>query len=126
LSRGYWNRPELTSEKFASVEVGAEISIRLYQTGDLGRYNSAGALEFVGRTDCQVKIRGFRVEPEEIELAVCRIPGIAFAAIIARGTDAESKVLCCSYVTTGPQLVTADSIKRFLQRTLPDYMIPTF
>ena len=126
LSRGYWNRPELNDEKFMSVKLGAEISRRLYRTGDLGRYNSAGALEFVGRTDFQVKIRGFRVEPEEVELALCKMPGIASAAVIARGADAESKVLCCSYVATGPQLVSAEAIKRFLKHRLPDYMVPTF
>src|SRR5581483_5077933 len=94
LSRGYWNRPELTAQKFVSVEVEPNVSIRLYRTGDLGRYDRAGLLEFVGRTDFQVKIRGFRVEPEEIELALSSMPGVASAAVIARGASPESKQLC--------------------------------
>jgi amino acid adenylation domain-containing protein len=126
LSRGYWNRPELNEQKFISVEVEPELSMRLYRTGDLGRYNSAGLLEFVGRTDFQVKIRGFRVEPEEIELALCKMRGVASAAVITSGSSAESKALCCSYVQDGSALVTPESIKAYLKKMFPDYMVPTF
>lgn len=124
LSRGYWNRPELTAQKFVSVEVEPNVSIRLYRTGDLGRYNRAGLLEFVGRTDFQVKIRGFRVEPEEIELALCSMPAIALAAVVATGASAESKVLCCAYIQDGTGCITADAIKMYLKRLFPDYMVP--
>lgn len=124
LARGYWNRPELTAEKFLQIEMEPQIFTRLYRTGDLGRYNAAGLLEFVGRTDFQVKIRGFRVEPEEIELALSSMPGLASAAVIARGTDPETKQLCCYYVQDKTGYITADAIKSFLAVQFPDYMIP--
>ena len=38
----------------------------MYRTGDLGRWNRAGVLEYRGRGDQQVKIRGFRIELGEI------------------------------------------------------------
>ena len=57
LAAGYLNRPQLTSEKF----------VKLYKTGDLGKWNADGQLHFLGRIDFQVKIRGFRIEPGEIE-----------------------------------------------------------
>ena len=125
LTRGYWNRPELTAEKFVQVEVEPNTFMRLYRTGDLGRYNQDGFLEFVGRTDFQVKIRGFRVEPEEIELALSAMPGLGSAAIVVRGATPESKQLCCCYVPDGTRSITADSIKFFLKAKFPDYMIPT-
>jgi acyl-CoA synthetase (AMP-forming)/AMP-acid ligase II len=125
LTRGYWNRPELTAQKFLEVEIEPESFIRLYRTGDLGRYNDAGLLEFVGRTDFQVKIRGFRVEPEEIELALSAMPGLASAAVIAKGTNPESKQLCCYYVSEGTKGVVPNAIKAFLAVQFPDYMIPT-
>jgi amino acid adenylation domain-containing protein len=124
LARGYWNRPELTAEKFLQIEIEPQVFTRLYRTGDLGKYNAAGLLEFVGRTDFQVKIRGFRVEPEEIELALSSMPGLASAAVIARGTDPESKQLCCCYVPHSTGRITADAIKSFLAVQFPDYMIP--
>jgi amino acid adenylation domain-containing protein len=125
LSRGYWNRPELNAEKFLQVEVEPNTVVRLYRTGDLGKYNPAGLLEFVGRTDFQVKIRGFRVEPEEIELALSSMPGLACAAVIARGASPESKQLCCCYVQDGTARITTNEIKSFLRNKFPDYMVPT-
>ena len=124
LTRGYWNRPELTAEKFSQVEINPGIFKRLYRTGDLGRYNRAGLLEFVGRTDFQVKIRGFRIEPEEIELALSAMRGLAAAAVIARGTSPESKQLCCYYVQDKTTSITANTIKSFLGVQFPDYMVP--
>jgi acyl-coenzyme A synthetase/AMP-(fatty) acid ligase len=124
LARGYWNRPELTAEKYLQVEVEPKIFARLYRTGDLGRYNEAGLLEFVGRIDFQLKIRGFRVEPEEIELALSTMPGVASAAVIAKGTNPETKQLCCYYVQDTKRSITQEAMKSFLRSQLPEYMVP--
>jgi amino acid adenylation domain-containing protein len=124
LTRGYWNRPELTAEKFLLIETGRNIFTRLYRTGDLGRYNASELLEFVGRTDFQVKIRGFRVEPEEIELALSAMPGLAAAAVIAKGANPESKQLCCYYVQDKTRNITTAAIRSFLMIQFPDYMVP--
>lgn len=73
MARGYWNRPDLTSEKFAdSPFVPGE---RLYRTGDLARWLEDGNVDFIGRIDYQVKIRGFRIELGEIETALLSFPG---------------------------------------------------
>src|SRR5271157_1056418 len=42
-------------------------SKRIYRTGDLGRINERGEIEYHGRIDAQVKIRGYRIELTEIE-----------------------------------------------------------
>ncbi|OHF00689.1 amino acid adenylation domain-containing protein [Colletotrichum orchidophilum] len=41
--------------------------MRCYRTGDLGRMNHDGTIDFLGRKDTQVKINGQRVELGEIE-----------------------------------------------------------
>ena len=64
LARGYLSRPDETNERF--VPHPFRPNERLYMTGDLGRYQSDGSIEFRGRTDHQVKIRGLRIEPQGI------------------------------------------------------------
>ena len=54
----------------------------MYSTGDLVRWRSEGALEFLGRIDFQVKIRGFRIETGEIE-------GAGHAAATGRFDDEQ-------------------------------------
>jgi acyl-coenzyme A synthetase/AMP-(fatty) acid ligase len=75
----------------------------VYRTGDLGRWNDQGNLEFHGRIDHQVKINGFRIEVQEIESAIRRLPGVADAADLN---------------------ITLSELVSHLTRYLPKYMIP--
>jgi amino acid adenylation domain-containing protein len=82
LAWGYWNRPELTAERF--VPGAPESGGRLYRTGDLVRRRGDGAVEFLGRLDHQVKIRGFRIEPGEIEARLLEHPAVLQTLVMAR------------------------------------------
>ena len=66
--RGYWQRPELTAERFLGDPFRP--ANRMYRTGDIARFLPDGNLEFLGRADFQVKLRGFRIEIGEIEAAL--------------------------------------------------------
>src|SRR5262249_40088233 len=67
LGRGYWNRPDLTAERYVPDPFSQRAGTRLYRTGDLARWNTNRELEFLGRVDHQVKIRSFRIERGKIE-----------------------------------------------------------
>jgi iturin family lipopeptide synthetase B len=135
VTRGYLNRPELTSENFIANPLGE--GDRLYRTGDLARWLPGGNIEFIGRKDNQVKIRGYRVELGEIEHLICRLPQIEEAAVVAR-TDTGGDTFLCAYYVPGGDLENVKGrhntkanppgtlIKKYLGSHLPPYMIPTF
>ena len=96
VARGYWNRPELTKEKF--VDDPFHEGAYMYKTGDLARMNEDGDVEFLGRSDFQVKVRGYRIELGEIENRLLEHPAISAAAVTVR-TDHEGESLLSAYYT---------------------------
>ncbi|WP_041382956.1 non-ribosomal peptide synthetase [Photorhabdus asymbiotica] len=126
LARGYWNRPDLTAERFvanpfATAEDKARGYTRLYRTGDLVRWQPDGTLEYLGRNDFQVKIRGYRIELGEIETALTTHPQVKQAVVIDREYEGN-KALVAYLVTEGA--LSDDELIRHLSSSLPDYMLP--
>jgi myxalamid-type nonribosomal peptide synthetase MxaA len=97
---------------------------RLYRTGDLARWRPNGTLEFLGRIDHQVKLRGFRIELGEIEARLRQQPTVKEAAVIAREDRPGNPYLAAYCVPTDAQAPTPESLREFLKKSLPDYMIP--
>lgn len=129
LSRGYFNRPELTNEKFISnpfnnVECPGSDCCLLYKTGDLARWLPDGNIEFLGRIDHQVKVRGFRIELGEIETVLSDYSPIRECAVIV-GEDENESTAVFAYIVTDRE-VTARELREHLTKTLPDYMIPSY
>ena len=83
LATGYLNRDDLTDKAFIPdfLGIAGNPSGRIYRTGDLGRVNDDGEIEYLGRIDLQVKIRGYRIELTEIESVLLQVPGIAQAVV---------------------------------------------
>lgn len=123
LARGYWNRPDLTGEKFIPDPFGLAGGGRLYRTGDLVRVLADATMEFLGRVDHQVKIRGFRIEPEEIEMVLASHPGVKQAVVLA-GEDREKEMHLTAYVQTGPKAPSFSDLRAYMMEKVPEYMIP--
>jgi amino acid adenylation domain-containing protein len=146
LARGYFNRPDLTDERFlmATDPRDGFSKLRLYKTGDLARWNSEGRLEFLGRLDHQVKVGGARVELGEIEARLLKHPHVqecAGAAIAnsmkkpstpsmgeigdvqpSKAEDGISR-LVAYYVSSKP--LTVADLRAHLAEELLESMIPT-
>ena len=123
LARGYWNRRELTAEKFVPDQFRGQPDSRLYKTGDLVRYHPDRSLEFLGRLDTQVKVRGFRIETAEVEHVLKQYPGLKECVVVAREDTHGDKRLIAYFVAKQPERVSAD-LRRFLAVKLPSYMVP--
>ncbi len=125
LSRGYFNRPDLTAERFVPNPFGTQPGERLYKTGDLVRYLPDGHIEFLGRLDNQVKIRGFRIELGEIETALEQHPQVQQAVVIAREDVPGNKRLVAYWVPKAEPYPSTSELREHLQAQLPEYMIPS-
>ncbi len=124
LARGYFNRPQLTAEKFIPDPFATEPGARLYKTGDAARYREDGRIEFLQRLDTQVKIRGFRVELGEIESALARHPAVREAVVVIRPGSDMTPRLIAYWTPAAPTQLTTSELQTFLKQRLPDYMIP--
>jgi hypothetical protein len=126
LARGYRNRPGLTAERFIPDPFGCPPGGRLYRTGDLARWQPDGTLEFLGRVDHQVKIRGFRVELGDVESALARHHEVRDVVVVARPDSTEEMGLAAYIVPRdGTNPTTPSELRRWLQRRLPEYLIPS-
>jgi len=123
LSRGYWQRPDLTEAKFLADSKGGDERICL--TGDLGRMMPDGCLVHTGRKDFQVKIRGYRVEVHEIEKALLGLSAIKQAVVVGREDRPGDQRLVAYLVPNRQPAPSVSELRRFLGDKLPDYMLPS-
>ncbi|MFF6983861.1 amino acid adenylation domain-containing protein [Streptomyces sp. NPDC008343] len=124
VAQGYLNRPELTAERFLTLDT-QDAPQRFYRTGDLGRMTASGELEYLGRNDQQVKVRGFRIEPGEIETALREHPAVRDAAVIAHESDRGTLVLAhVVHRDAEPGRPAEAVLRRHLAERLPAHMVP--
>ncbi|MGA8211247.1 MAG: amino acid adenylation domain-containing protein [Nocardioidaceae bacterium] len=119
VGRGYVNDPERTGQCYLSDP--HRPGVRLYRSGDYGRWLPGGTLEFLGRQDSQVKISGFRIEIGEIENTLLKVAGVRDGAVVVV-SGADGKHLVAFY--TAPQPLDVSALRERLGESLPAYMLP--
>ncbi len=125
VARGYWNRPELTAEKFIADPYSMDMEARLYKTGDLARYLPDGNIEFLGRLDHQVKIRGHRIELGEIEAVLGAHPELSACVLVAQSDGTGVQTLSAFVVARDAARITVEALRLWMGEKLPEYMIPS-
>ncbi len=129
LAVGYVNRPDLTDKVFVPDPLGIpdNPSGRIYRTGDLGRVNDDGEIEYHGRIDLQVKIRGYRIELTEIESVMLQVPGVAQAVVSTYEPVPGTLELVGYYsLRTDAPAPDPEVIRATLREQLPLYMVPAY
>jgi amino acid adenylation domain-containing protein len=126
VALGYFQRPDLTADRFVTDPFARAGLERLYRTGDIGRWTEQGVLEYLGRNDEQVKIRGYRVELHEIEARLLQHERVKEAAVVAREDTAGGKRLAAYIIARHPdQEPAAEQLRAYLKERLPEHMIPS-
>ena len=94
LTKGYLDS-SLNNKVFVQHPLEKRKKIKVYKTGDLGRFTDDGVLVVLGRNDSQVKINGVRVELSDVESAALSIPEIEEVVVISyRDQDNLSRLIC--------------------------------
>ncbi|TKC09329.1 non-ribosomal peptide synthetase [Pedobacter frigoris] len=129
LARGYFNKPELSAEKFITHVLPDDPLYRIYKTGDLGRILPNGEIQCFGRIDHQVKIRGYRIELGEIEYALIQQSGVK-ETVVAPWDGPNGDKRLAAYIVPENRLSNEDFLKQIpiwkeaLKASVPTYMVP--
>ncbi len=137
VAQGYFNRPELSNEKFVHWEIGQLPAQRLYRTGDRVQWNNDGQLEYLGRLDDQIKFNGFRIEVGEIRYHIEQLDWVDTVVVqkvrlrgksSAEDTESDRFVLS-AYVKVidleaRDQVQLLAALRQHLSMQLPSYMLP--
>ena len=117
VCHGYYRDPERTAKAFVQNPKNSDYPETVYRTGDLGRINARGELEFLGRRDDQIKHMGHRIELGELEAAAKAVEGVDAACAVF---DRERSVLGLVY--TGA--IERSALLTALRTRVPDYLLP--
>lgn len=122
VARGYFNRSELTAERFVNDPFTNEHGARMYRTGDFARWLANGTIEYLGRVDHQVKLRGYRIELGEIERVLESYDQVQRAVVMVREDRPGIKQLVAYVVAASDSVI--DALRSHAEERLPAYMLP--
>lgn len=125
VARGYWNRAELTEQKFITDRFRSQPGSRLYRTGDQVRWLPDGNLQYIGRLDYQVKVRGYRIELGEVETILASHPAVQQSVVMVREDVPGDKRLAAYVVLNAGHTESTSNLRSYLKESLPEYMIPS-
>lgn len=120
---GYLNRPELTDERFVSVNNYRDSNERAYRTGDVGYYRDDGSLVFCGRVDRQIKIRGHRIELGEIESALLALDEVTDVVAVPHQEKENAAHRILAFFV-GNAFDDHQTWTNRMREHLPEFMIP--
>jgi len=125
--------PGVTGRIFAKNEMlfegytngsGREVLDGLMNTGDLGRFDTAGRLYVVGREDDMIISGGENVYPKATEDAIAELPEVAEVAVVGVD-DAEFGQRLAAFVVLQPETkLDADELRDRIRPRLPKFALP--
>lgn len=115
MTSGYFNKPQETLDAMRNL---------WFHTGDLGRFDAEGFLNFEGRSKELIRRGGEMISPVEIELAALKHPDISDCAAVGVADailEEEIKLVVVARDNCDPQ-----EIASFLRRALPRNRVPRY
>jgi non-ribosomal peptide synthase protein (TIGR01720 family) len=130
IALGYFNKPELTSERFVESDIGNRRNCRLYRTGDLAYYLPDGNIKHLRRLDDQIKLRGFRIELGEIENHLLALEECREAVVMVIGENASARLVAFVILSAAENELadvqtTTQRMRKKLGNRIPAHMLPS-
>ena len=121
LARGYYNRDDITKEKF--VDNIFENKGKMYKTGDIVVRENDGNISYIGRKDFQLKMHGFRIELGEIEN--CLVKEMKWTDVVVQPVDVDGEMALTAYYVNDTEM-DYDTVINKISKILPYYMLPAY
>jgi long-chain acyl-CoA synthetase len=115
VMKGYWNKPEETA-KVITPEGWP-------RTGNLGRMDAQGYVEFVDRKKDIIVVSGFKAFPAEIEDVARLHPGVKDAGAVGLPDDRTGEAVALFVVPADPSL-TVEAVRAHCEQHLTGYKRP--
>lgn len=115
LAAGYWQRPEITAEKFVNG---------WYRSGDLFERDVRGLHYFRGRTDEMFNVGGEKVYPTEVENILQRHPAVLSACVVAVTHASKGEAPAAMVIAVKDATLSEDELKQFFLLHGPGYAHP--
>lgn len=124
VSKGYFNLPELTEQKFLSNPFEELPGDTIYKTGDAVVIRENGFIDFQGRIDDQIKLRGYRIELGEIESRLNQLANVSSAAVAVKEDSNGQGQLVGYTVMSNENSFDENKMRKELAKFLAPYMVP--
>ena len=115
---GYWNDPEATAAKFVDDWL---------LTGDIGRQDGDGFIEFIGRADDLITSSGYRIGPSEIEDCLAGHPAVRLAAAVGKPDSLRTEIVKAFVVPVegrAPSAELASELREWVKNRLSMHEYP--
>lgn len=93
-----------------------------YRTGDLGRWNRAGEIVLLGRSDAMINVSGVKVDPREVQAVLESLPDIDQALV--HGARDAAGLTCIRAVLVRNADVSTEEVLAYCRGRLAEYKLP--
>lgn len=116
-TQGYWRKPAATVEAWRNL---------WFHTGDFGKEDADGQLEYIGRKKDSIRRRGENISAWEVEQAISAHPDILEAAAIGIPSEVGEEDVAVLLVAAAGRAPDPVTLIEFVERDLPSFAVPRY
>lgn len=124
VAAGYFEREELTAQRFRTLSLSGRPPKRYYLTGDVGHLDERGRIYVRGRMDDMIVVNGLNVYPSEIANALGQFPGCVEVVVGRVRSEVHGQEPVALMVLSEGSAATEEQVKAFAAARLAPHKVP--